>query len=803
MKSKGTLSAFGQKLRFDRATRLAALALMVVFSLLASSIQGPALAQEEIGPQAPDASWVIQRVDAPKLFVNMSDRSLAMDAIDRPRVAYGGDHLYFAYFDPEAKVWHPEVVDASYGVGQYAALAYDKFNNPRISYYDANNGALKFAYQTGPGLWNIQVVDGPGSSLNCPVPPPGKPLPEDDANNENAASNIDWLGTLSLPQVEARNGPFAAAGPNGVGMYSSMAVDANNRVHVSYYDANLETLKYATWNGIQWSCLTLDTAVDGSKFTSIAVDGSNYPHISYFNEKYDQLRYAFYDGKNWWVEEVTPRVSKTGPYTSIAVETDGTPHISFYDFQDGVLMYATRTGDDAESWEYTVVNDDSDVGRYTSIALTPDGVPCMSYYDVTNQDLLYSCGAGSSTVITSTGSVGLYSSLAFEVYTSGNTTNWRPHVSYFNETNGKFMHAIQVDGKWKFYDIDQSFDVGMSSSLEFNASGTPYISYFNQSGNDLMLATREGASWGTQVVTDTLSNGFFSSLDIDSSGKPHVAYYEANRGDLWYAQWDGAKWVQRKLSSYYDIGEYVSMELDSQNLPHMSFYDATNGDLIYGHIELGSNAWITKTVDWEGDVGLYTSISLNSAGRPRISYYDYGKGRLKYASYSPIGVWEKQVVEEIEGVDLGLDTGLAIDALNHPHISYYDNTNGNLKYAASNCTEFPCAFSTQVVDGQDNVPSADVGMYTSIQVDNLLRPHISYYDYTHGDLKYAGMLVGNQWTIETIDPNGDVGMFTSMDLNLKNQPCVSYYDATNGDLKYACRIQDMPFSVFLPIGIND
>ena len=53
-------------------------------------------------------------------------------------------------------------------------------------------------------------------------------------------------------------------------------------------------------------------------------------------------------------------------------------------------------------------------------------------------------------------------------------------------------------------------------------------------------------------------------------------------------------------------------------------------------------------------------------------------------------------------------------------------------------------------------------------------PHISYYDVTNGDLKYA--FFDTAWHIETVDTNGDAGKFTSLALDADSKPHISYYD---------------------------
>ena len=102
------------------------------------------------------APWITTSVDLSKSFLDMRDNSLALDAAGRPHVAYGGDHLYYAYHDGTA--WHVETVDAGLQVGIYASLALDAAGRPHIAYYDQANDYLRYAYHDGTA-WQLQTVD--------------------------------------------------------------------------------------------------------------------------------------------------------------------------------------------------------------------------------------------------------------------------------------------------------------------------------------------------------------------------------------------------------------------------------------------------------------------------------------------------------------------------------------------------------------------------------------------------------------------------------------------------------------------
>jgi hypothetical protein len=118
-----------------------------------------------LGLSAPQAistesgEGVIECVDCPKSFGGMTDRSLRLDADGHAHMAYGSDHLYYAWHDGES--WRYETADDSPGVGSSASLALDEDGYAHISYYDNTNDDLKYAYSDGSG-WRIETVDSEG-----------------------------------------------------------------------------------------------------------------------------------------------------------------------------------------------------------------------------------------------------------------------------------------------------------------------------------------------------------------------------------------------------------------------------------------------------------------------------------------------------------------------------------------------------------------------------------------------------------------------------------------------------------------
>ncbi|DAC30729.1 MAG TPA: hypothetical protein HA356_07020, partial [Candidatus Poseidoniaceae archaeon] len=80
--------------------------------------------------------------------------------------------------------------------------------------------------------------------------------------------------------------------------------------------------------------------------------------------------------------------------------------------------------------------------------------------------------------------------------------------------------------------------------------------------------------------------------------------------------------------------------------------------------------------------------------------------------------------------------------------------------------------------------SGYVGSYTSTAIDSNDDVHISYYDSTNGDLKYATNTSG-YWVTVSVDTSGDVGPFTSIAIDSNDAVHISYFDNNYSDLKYA------------------
>jgi hypothetical protein len=313
-----------------------------------------------------------------------------------------------------------------------------------------------------------------------------------------------------------------------VGPGNSIAVDSNNKVHISYVTGNIGAIKYATNAAGSWTLTTIDssgTAYDIDGGTSIALDSSDKVHISYYDCLNGDLKYATNVGGSW-ATYTLDSMGTVGLSSSIAIDSNDKVHISYYDRTSADLKYATNAGG---SWACFKVDSKGYVGEHTSIAIDSTNYVHISYFDRTNQHLKYATdGSGSWAcfLLDSTGDAG-YSDTSIAVDSSN-----KVHICYYDGTNTALKYATNVDGAWTYSTLDSTYEVRLRCSIVLDSSDNVHISY--RSNYCLKYATNAGGSW-TCLTLDSMGYWIsFNSIAVDSIDKVHISYYCEMGGALLY-----------------------------------------------------------------------------------------------------------------------------------------------------------------------------------------------------------------------------------------------------------------------------
>jgi len=337
--------------------------------------------------------------------------------------------------------------------------------------------------------------------------------------------------------------------------------------------------------------------------------------------------------------------------------------------------------------------------------------------------------------------------------------------------------------------VDSEGNVGSSSSLALDSSGHPRIAYWDQTNLDLRYAAWNGLSWDIQPLDSTGDTGRVPSLALDSGDYAHITYWDNNCDRTRYAYENSSGW---HLQTVTPPGENApgpsSLALDSAGHPHMSYLawlPTSRQTLRYGSSD--GSSWTFETVDNTGTyAGNFNSLALDSNGWPHISYlYEAGGSRhLRYAAWDGVALaWDITTVHT--GGHVGLGTSLALDSSDYPHISYADVANENLMYAWWDPALNGGAGDWDMTPVDSTGDAQWYNAATSLALDSSGSAHISYYNQTNQELRYA-VGSGWSWDIQTVDSSGPyVYQNLSLALDSSGFAHISYYDGTNDDLKYA------------------
>ena len=319
--------------------------------------------------------------------------SLFLDSNDNPRIAYySASAGRLRYAAKSGSKWYIESVNGASLGGQYASLAVARDGIAHISYYDFTSGHLDLRYATKvSGAWSDTLLDGTGTTgrmTSLTLDPFGQPeISYYDQTNQRLRFASRATGVWALETIDTQ----------GRGI-SSLKVDGLGNAHVSY--GSTTGLRYALRTPTAgWG---VPEVVDGSStstggINSISLDGSGQPHIAYSKQVpfgfTSTLWYAERQGTGWR-HEVVDDQDFYGSNAVLRVDEQGTPHICYL-AADGDIRHAYRRGGVwlSEVADPVDVLSYHSIGTYLSMVLDSQGNPRLCHQDINSADLLYTSRA--------------------------------------------------------------------------------------------------------------------------------------------------------------------------------------------------------------------------------------------------------------------------------------------------------------------------------------------------------------------------------------------------------------------------
>lgn len=273
----------------------------------------------------------------------------------------------------------------SAGRNFFSSIAIGADGVPMISYLDGENLLLKIARcsDAACSTATTRVVDpvsgGWGNSI---------------AIGADGLAVIGYWGLANKDLRVAKCSDVACStvtlrivdGSGNVGSFPSIAIGSDGLPVLSYYDAGNRHLKVAKCANAACSApvtvSTVDSAADVGQHTAIAVGADGRPVIGYYDAANKALKVAKCGNAECSAPATVSTVGNAnfvGSFTSIAIGADGLPVISYYDTRN--LKVAKCSNAECSASLVSTVDGSGAVGQSTSIAIGADGLPLISYYD--------------------------------------------------------------------------------------------------------------------------------------------------------------------------------------------------------------------------------------------------------------------------------------------------------------------------------------------------------------------------------------------------------------------------------------
>ena len=417
----------------------------------------------------------------------------------------------------------------------------------------------------------------------------------DDNDNLHVAFYLKQEGTTGYLYYGVYNGTEWTTQSLQNNVYNNqirIVLDAHDRPHISYakagYICNGAMLKYH--DGSNWVTQAIDTTTTyvGCD-SSIAIDQNGHVHVTYrHHSNRDQMIGSNISGT--WQRYTVDGGSGVGYYSDMVVDHDNNLQM-LYRTDAGGGQYKHATGLSGSAWSKTASS-----GGYNGFRMQTDALGNVhaSMYDSGSDDLVYGMlipGSGnpwSFTAVDTGGDVGLENDMFVD-------DNNMIHIAYYDSSNQRLKYANKSSGMYLQKEITVDFGAyGKVTGTVVN--DTTIVVTTPPAGNTAVTVNL--SLWGVDgTETDLdISFQFIAPEDVDMDGVPNVDDDCPNTA--------GDSTIDRDGCPDMDGDGYSDLNDAFPNNPNE--WQDTDGDGVGDNIDAfpnDSSEWIDSDGDGAGDNG--------------------------------------------------------------------------------------------------------------------------------------------------------------------------------------------------------
>jgi len=255
-------------------------------------------------------------------------------------------------------------------------------------------------------------------------------------NNGTLKYATNMSGALSTQSLDFLGGTSGA----------SLAIDANKKAHIAYYDQSANVMYATNVSGVGWAREFVEQNIGSFDFPSVscAISGETL-NVTYYNSFESSVKHAFrMSASNWHASTIETPANLDLWSTSIALDNSAL-HYSYVVYYNGATSMEMYADDLGGVWHVYNLGSSSDIRWQSSIALDSNNKAHICSFKLASLgNLVYSTNASGSfsdTLIDDSSMTGNQNSIIVD-------HNDKVHISYWDYGKNQLKYATNKNGSW-------------------------------------------------------------------------------------------------------------------------------------------------------------------------------------------------------------------------------------------------------------------------------------------------------------------------------------------------------------------